>query len=362
MHEQTDVHHPVFAWMNDLTPGGPMRCSGAGTLHWGTDSDGEKTAVRAVPGLEPAGRALDAANSFPEHACLPRVRGALQEEESALVLYSLPQGSSLAESPLAPWGVDRALDAGIQLTEAFGVLHQSGNVHGTLGLHSLVKDGGRLLVQDAVLSVVDRCSERRPGVEGLALLPTTVDWLSPQRARGHAPVAADDVYALAAILCRLAGAPIAVGTPLERLYQIAIGRFRIAPTPNWPAPVRRVLSAMLSLEPSARPTAAAACAALEQARIDTELSRTHQFHAANEAVPVRPAAPPASLSQAELARVARATTRLIVRPTAKEAAAPIELTPAEVASLKTPAQRALVYVLGAALGAALATTFLLFVQ
>ena len=67
MDEKTDFHHPVFAWLNNLTPGGPLRCCGGGTLHWGTDTDGEKTAVRAVQGLESSARTLEAVKNFPEH-------------------------------------------------------------------------------------------------------------------------------------------------------------------------------------------------------------------------------------------------------------------------------------------------------
>ncbi|MEQ9703085.1 MAG: protein kinase, partial [Sandaracinaceae bacterium] len=91
------------------------------------------------------------------------------------------------------------------------------------------------------------------------VLQKTVDYLSPEQAKSLQVTPASDVFALGAILYEaLVGkTPFAAPTPLARSLKLSMGNYEKldAAAPDAPAPLRQLVTAMLSSTPTARPAA-----------------------------------------------------------------------------------------------------------
>ena len=159
---------------------------------------------------------------LPECAQDPELRAALTREAAALgraqhpglqrlVFHEQegPQGPELLSALIEGPGLDQELDAhgpleeervralGTQLAGALAALHANGLAHGDLKPENVRLDGeGRAVLVDLGFAR-DLADEAAPESGSVA-------YLSPERARGAAPSAAADVYALGTSLWQLA--------------------------------------------------------------------------------------------------------------------------------------------------------------
>ncbi|MEU5103360.1 PQQ-binding-like beta-propeller repeat protein [Streptomyces sp. NPDC021354] len=205
---------------------------------------------------------LDAAVPWVAHAYVPAVL-------LAEAVRAAPQG-------LAEPGV-RAL--GAALAEALERVHSAGMVHGGISADAVLVagDGPRLTgFHHARLSRQGAHGGRAGGGadgegagggRGDAYDSDTgrfagpAPFLSPEQARGRAPVPASDVFSLAAVLAHAASGrpPFGDDAPPQVLYRIAAEPPDLGPLS---APLAEILTGCLDKDPAGRPDAAALRAAL----------------------------------------------------------------------------------------------------
>jgi hypothetical protein len=107
------------------------------------------------------------------------------------------------------------------------------------------------------LVIANRLTDRRGENRLMQNLVKTAPFLAPERARGEGASQASDVYALGAVLCVAAGAPLPVAaTTLGVVYQIATGAYSPRVPTVLPDPYRSMLARMVAADPAKRPTAA----------------------------------------------------------------------------------------------------------
>src|SRR6185295_11162217 len=117
-----------------------------------------------------------------------------------------PDGRLLATMLGEPVSGELLLDIGAQLSDALATIHSQGVVHGELSAESVLLARGKAYLWDMPLVIANRITDRRGEERLMHMLVRTAPFLSPERARGGAPSAESDVYALAAVMCLAAGA------------------------------------------------------------------------------------------------------------------------------------------------------------
>ncbi|MBI3182283.1 MAG: protein kinase [Myxococcales bacterium] len=234
----------------------PLRCEGAGKLECAEErSTGRRMAIRFVPLAANGERATKALQEMPLHPTLPKIRDTGTVGDQAFVAMDFPEGKLL--SAFAPAEVVPQLRSiGADLSDALATLHAERFFHGELGTDSvLVLGGGRSILWDTPLVMVDRLTDRRGGERALAALKRKAPCLSPECARGLPASSAADVYSLAVVLCLCSGSPPPDSNVLGALHAIATGQWRPAIPETLPEILRGSLSRMLHPDPFMRPSA-----------------------------------------------------------------------------------------------------------
>ncbi len=241
----------------------PLRCDGIGRLDCAEDTQsGERLAVRWVPLDANGAEAVKAVEQLPQHPTLPRIRQTGQVGASAFVALDFPQGETLAARGTVT--ADELLAVARQLSAALSALHAQGVVHGELCLDSvLLADDARAVLWDLPLLLTSRLADRRGESRLMQNLVRTAPFLAPERARGEAPAAPGDVYALGALLCVAGGAQLPKTTStLELVYRVATRAFVPEIPQSLPQVLRESLTRMLTADVSARMTAEEVATAL----------------------------------------------------------------------------------------------------
>ena len=237
----------------------PLRCDGIGRLDCAEDAEsGGRLAVRWLP-LEANGEAaVKACAKLPEHPMLPRIRQTGHVGGSAFVAMDFPEGVLLSTMAGERLEVDRVIRLGAQLSDALSTVHAQGVVHGEMSTDSvLLVEPDYAYLWDMPLVIANRLTDRRGENRLMQNLVKTAPFLAPERARGEGASQASDVYALGAVLCAAAGAPLPTSaTTLGVVHQVAVGAFSPRVPMVLPDPYRSMLARMVSADPSKRPTAA----------------------------------------------------------------------------------------------------------
>lgn len=242
----------------------PLRCDGIGRLDCAEDTiSGDRLAVRWLP-LEANGEAaVKACEKLPSHHALPRILQTGHVGASAFVALDFPDGEMLSARGEERLDNELLLKLAAQLSDALATVHAQGVVHGEISRDSvLLVEGGKASLWDMPLVIANRLSDRRGENRLMQNLVKTAPYLSPERARGEGASKAGDVYALGALLCVSAGAPLpAASTTLGVVHLVSAGQWVPRVPASLPERWATMLSKMIAADPAARPTAAEVAAA-----------------------------------------------------------------------------------------------------
>ena len=236
----------------------PLRCDGIGRLDWAEDSkSGGRLAVRWLPLDANGDAAVKACARLPEHPRLPRILQTGQVGGSAFVAMDFPEGALLSTRAGERLEVDAVIRLGSQLSSALATVHAQGVVHGEMSTDSvLLVEPDHAYLWDMPLVIANRLTDRRGENRLMQNLVKTAPFLAPERARGEGASQASDVYALGAVLCVAAGAPLPVAsTTLGVVHQVAQGEWTPRVPMVLPEPYRSTLARMVSADPAQRPSA-----------------------------------------------------------------------------------------------------------
>lgn len=260
----------------------PLRCDGIGRLDCAEDTvSGDRLAVRWLP-LEANGdAAVKACEKLPSHHALPRILQTGQVGASAFVALDFPDGEMLSARGEERLDHELLLKLAAQLSDALATVHAQGVVHGEMSRDSvLLVPGGKASLWDMPLVIANRLSDRRGENRLMQNLVKTAPYLSPERARGEGASQAGDVYALGAILCVSAGAPLpTASTTLGVVHLVAAGEWVPRVPASLPERWATTLSKMIAADPAARPTAAEVAAAFAEVPTQNALATVPELQA-----------------------------------------------------------------------------------
>lgn len=323
----------------------PLRCDGIGRLDCAEDTEsGGRLAVRWLPLDANGDAAAKACTELPIHPTLPRIVQTGQVGGAAFVAMDFPEGKLL--STMVGGGerldVELVIRVGAQLADALATMHSSvdglltsahgeGMMHGELSPESvLVVPADRAYLWDMPLVIANRMTDRRGEHRLMQNLVKTAPYLSPERACGGGVTREADVYALGAILCVSAGAPLpSTATTLGVVHQIATQAWVPRVPSTLPDPWRSTVQRMISPDPAQRPTAR------EVAQIFADLPQPSALPTVPEFPAVR--LPPALLAVADAMRASvPSPVSVVVSPSASlesdEAVAPAKVEELSVAA------------------------------
>ena len=206
-----------------------------------------------------------------------------------LVMELLPGGTVADLVDRGSQPLDRVADIGAQVASALVPVHAAGVVHRDVKPGNLLFDGqGRVRLADFGIARLVGDTVR---VTATGITIGTATYLAPEQASGGEVGTAADVYSLGLVLLELiTGAPAFGGTPTEA----ALARLTHDPAvpDDLPYPLGRLLGAMTSREPGARPIAAEVAAALAPASRSLAAARAAQADIDTQAMVIA-ASPPA---------------------------------------------------------------------
>ena len=242
--------------MNETNPSvvypalGPMRLEGAGALEVARSAaTGQRVWLRRVTASAMAQEAIDTALAMPRHAGLSAAIEAGTWQRDVWLAGDFPDGKLLGDAS------DKVPADFVAIAEGLVALHAAGLSHGLLsGDAVLLATDGRTLLYEVPMLELNRATDRRPEQTALAHLQRTAAYFSPERLKGAPPSAADDVYALAALVClATGGARPPRGSALEQLHAVMLGAWKPMPAEGLAADVKGLLLRMLSVDPAQRP-------------------------------------------------------------------------------------------------------------
>lgn len=309
----------------------PLRCDGIGRLDCAEDTvSGQRLAVRWLPLDANGDAAVKACEKLPAHPTLPRIHQTGQVGGSAFVALDFPNGELLSANGEEPLETDALLKMASQLCDALATVHAQGVVHGEMSRDSvLLTHDGRAFLWDMPLVIANRLSDRRGENRLMQNLVKTAPFLSPERARGEGASQAGDVYALGAILCVAAGAPLpSSSTTLAVVHLVAAGTWMPQVPESMPEPWRSMVARMISRDPAQRPTAADVALAFARVPNQNMMPTVPEMAAVKLPAEILAAAEALMKSQVE---ALRAPTREV------PVAVPAEALPSPVATNTAPA-------------------------
>lgn len=327
----------------------PLRCDGIGRLDCAEDTvSGDRLAVRWLP-LEANGdAAVKACEKLPCHSSLPRILQTGQVGTSAFVALDFPEGEMLSARGEERLDNELLLQLAAQLSDALATVHAQGVVHGEMSRDSvLMAPGGKASLWDMPLVIANRLSDRRGENRLMQNLVRTAPFLAPERARGEGASQAGDVYALGAILCVSAGAPLPTApTTLGVVHLVAAGQWVPRVPSSLPESWASMLNRMIAVEAAARPSAAEVAQAFAHRPTQSSLPTVPELQAVRLPPEILAAAEALMKAQVEATRAptremslaqVQAATQEVLREVAAVAALPLATDPLPQLELKAAA-------------------------
>jgi serine/threonine protein kinase len=197
------------------------------------------------------------------HSAVVTVHDVLEHDGRPWIVMELVEGRSLADAVKDEERVDarEAARIGLWVLRALRAAHTAGVLHRDVKPGNvLLADDGRVLLTDFGIAQIegDSTITRTGEVVG------SVDYLAPERVRGHDPGPASDLWALGATLYTAVEgrSPFRRTSPLTTMQAVVEEE---AAEPRYAGPLAPVIGALLRKEPGARPDANAAEQMLAQA-------------------------------------------------------------------------------------------------
>jgi serine/threonine protein kinase len=214
-----------------------------------SESDLERLLVRTRAEARAAARI--------NHSAVVTVHDVLEHDGRPWIVMELVEGHSLADAVKERGRVEPAEAAriGMWVLRALRAAHSAGVLHRDVkpGNVLLSQDDGRVLLTDFGIAQIegDTTITRTGEVVG------SVDYLAPERVRGHDPGPASDLWALGATLYTAVEgrSPFRRTSPLGTMQAVVEEE---AAEPQYAGPLAPVISALLRKDPATRPGAAEA--------------------------------------------------------------------------------------------------------
>ncbi|QIJ66694.1 serine/threonine-protein kinase [Streptomyces sp. JB150] len=190
------------------------------------------------------------------HSAVVTVHDVLEHDGRPWIVMELVEGRSLADAVKADGRIEPAEAAriGLWVLRALRAAHTAGV------LHRDVKPGNVLLAHDGRVLLTDFGIAQIDGdttITRTGEVVGSVDFLAPERIRGHDPGPASDLWALGATLYTAVegSSPFRRTSPLSTMQAIVEEE---PAEPGHAGPLAPVIAALLRKEPAARPASAAA--------------------------------------------------------------------------------------------------------
>jgi eukaryotic-like serine/threonine-protein kinase len=190
------------------------------------------------------------------HSAVVTVHDVLEHDGRPWIVMELVEGRSLADAVKEDGRVEAAEAAriGLWVLRALRAAHSAGVLHRDVKPGNvLLSDDGRVLLTDFGIAQIDGDTTitRTGEVVG------SVDYLAPERVRGHDPGPSSDLWALGATLYTAVEgrSPFRRTSPLSTLQAVVEEE---AADPRHAGPLGPVISALLRKDPAARPGTAEA--------------------------------------------------------------------------------------------------------
>lgn len=197
------------------------------------------------------------------HSAVVTVHDVLEHDGRPWIVMELVEGRSLADAVKEQGRVEprEAARIGLWVLRALGAAHRAGVLHRDVkpGNVLLGRDGRVLLTDFGIAQIEGDTAITRTGeVVG------SVDYLAPERVRGHDPGPASDLWALGATLYTAVEgtSPFRRTSPLTTMQAVVEEE---VDAPRHAGPLTPVIAALLSKDPAARPDAVRAEEMLAQA-------------------------------------------------------------------------------------------------
>ncbi len=291
-------------------------------------------AVRWLPRDANGDAAAKACEKMPAHPTLPRIRQTGQVGQNAFVAMDFPEGQLLSATIGERLDIHHLIRIGAQLSDALSTIHEQNVVHGELSPESvLLVPEDKAFLWDMPLVIANRLTDRRGENRLMQKLVAIAAYLAPERAQGAGASRAGDVYALGAVLCAAAGAPLPTSaTTLGVVHLVANGEWQPRVPNALPDPWRTMVQRMVSRDPAARPSA-------------YEVAQCFSHQPAPQMLPTVPEMqavklPPELMAAAEKAATARVPVVPEPVPTLKLDFAALEAKPLPPVPAMTPAAEA----------------------
>lgn len=190
------------------------------------------------------------------HPGVVTVHDVLEHDARPWIVMQYVDGPSLADAAKEPGRIDEreAARIGLHVLGALGAAHAAGVLHRDIKpANVLLGRDGRAMITDFGIAAIEGDST----ITRTGEIVGSIDYLAPERVRGHDPGPASDLWSLGATLYTAleGGSPFRRSSPLATMQAVVDDE---PPAPRRAGRLAPVIMALLHKDPAARPSAAEA--------------------------------------------------------------------------------------------------------